>query len=82
MITAILNNNLCADKEYDDIDNFNIRAEFQLSGDATAFDAIRMFNKALILEGYMQRSVYRAMVEFMLEDDVDIESLIKEVEEM
>ena len=82
MITVNLNNNLYADKEYADIDNFNIRAEFQLSEEATAFDAIRMFNKALILEGYMQESVYRAMIESMLEEDVNIESLIKEVEEM
>ena len=81
MITVNVNNNSHADAEYDEFDNYNVCAEFQLSDEACATDAMRMFNKAMLLEGYLQQSVYRAMVDFMLDNDVDVESIVKKLKE-
>ena len=71
MITVIVNNN------DEDFNNYSVDAKFVANDEIVANELMAMFRKAMLLEGYMETSIYKAMLETIYEYDLNAEETIK-----
>lgn len=64
----------------DDVDilGWGVNAEFEISGEADADEALEAFVRAMLLDGYAECSVAKAMITWLYENNIDIDTLIRD----
>lgn len=78
MITVTVNNKYMDNEfNYDDTENYSVNATFIANEDINASELMAMFRKAMLLEGYMETSIYKAMLETIYEYDLNAEETIR-----